>query len=355
MRKSHLLQPDRWTTPRRGFTLIELLVAITIFAILSAIVISAFSESDQDRASAGAQQLRSMLEGARSRAIHDEQIRGVRLILETPADATDNTTAANPQTRIVTSVVYIGSPAVYTGVIDVTQITPDGSTPPIWSVEEDTMVTSEWQTLLDRGFLQDAGVYRNARIRFPDLHDIWYTITDVDDGSGSVVLELAGEVIIPMGTMGGVAYELELAPPILPGSGPQAMPNGIAIDLDGSDLPQGWRVGNIETLTDPMAMATCSNAADDSFITQMDILFTRGDIAGAARRESCTSTSRTPPTSRTPAPEREAERHSDRHAEKHERLVSLFTRRPRHDVRSQSVRPARQGAYDLAITGEDAP
>ena len=88
-----------------------MLVAITIFSILVTLSLQAFKETDLDRAKAGSQQLRSMIEGARSRAIHDRLPRGIRLMLGSN-DPND------PSSRYVTSIVYIGAPEQFAGTLD---------------------------------------------------------------------------------------------------------------------------------------------------------------------------------------------------------------------------------------------
>jgi hypothetical protein len=70
-----------------------------------------------------------------------------------------------------------------------------------------------------------------------------------------------------------IEYVIELAPPILPGSTPQPLANGIAIDMDGSKFPGGWYSDNGPTGLSP----------EDRYITHMDILFSpRGEVIGSA-------------------------------------------------------------------------
>lgn len=266
------LRRHRPVVRRTGFTLIELLIAIVIFTILATIAISAFQQSDQDRAAAAAQTVRSMLEGARSKAIHDGQLRGVRLLLD----------PTNPRT--VTSLAYIGAPRAYEGQITIDQIAATG----VW---EFTDASGSWANLRNRGLLQ-AG----ARIEVPSRSGQFYVITSVLPGP-PVRVRVGGHYIqsewdsssppakfYPRYTLLPVqeeTYRLQLAPPLLPGTSPVPLAAGVAIDLvASSNLPTSWYSDNG---TDSSAALPVPYWSDDVYSNSMDILFTpRGDITGAA-------------------------------------------------------------------------
>ncbi|MFV0443129.1 MAG: Tfp pilus assembly protein FimT/FimU [Planctomycetaceae bacterium] len=322
---------------RSGFTLVELLVAIAIFSILVTLSLSAFKESDQDRAAAGAQQLRSMFEGARSRAIHDQLPRGIRLILD----------PNNP--RMAVAAVYIGAPETFVGQLSnrdlwgpdlfpgpnpvstvpddaeygwfnsdpsnrrysddgilATADSEDGTVTagftPLWRICDRS---GTWKQLRQRKLLAHTGEYVGARIKIPAQLNSWFPIVAVNSrislvgdsplsaslypsqfaDTEAVVITIAGQYPLsktrPDPFVAGasqdyatitttskgvttVDYEIELAPPILPGSVPQTFPNGIAIDLDGSKIPTSWQSGG-------------------SYINHLDILFSpRGEVIGSA-------------------------------------------------------------------------
>jgi prepilin-type N-terminal cleavage/methylation domain-containing protein len=334
-------RPARLAAPpaRAAFTLVELLVAIVIFTILATIAIAAFTESDQDRAAAGSQTLRSALEGARSRAIHDEQIRGVRLLVD----------PNNPRT--VTSLVYVGSPATYTGTLDVADITDDGGSPPIWTFE-DPSTSGRWANLMNRGFLVSTGNYPNARIRFPSLPGAnWFPIWSItDDGSGNVTMEIAGDFSAEYTALGAattVDYEIILAPPVLASAVPQALPAGIAIDLDGSKLPDSWRDDN----------GTAGDATDDTFSPQMDILFTpRGDVTGIAAAEGILIFYLADTENITNAgPRFEQNVIPAATMTKHDGLVTVFARTGLVTTAQVNRFSVVGEEYQFAIYGEDAP
>ena len=423
---------------RPAFTLVELLVAITIFAILSTLALSAFRETDQDRAKASAQLLRSMIEGARSRAIHDQAPRGIRLILDPVVDPTTN------RRRMVTSVVYIGAPEQFAGVLDdpdgdgrhtnqldvsprdglIDQGLPNQGQPvfsepgrPGFDDDNDGMVdndefefgarnsddaivatvnngttpgfTTEWRirenvvwpVLRRRKLLAHTGEFIGARIKIPARANVWFPIVDIDSPFGpmgtdphpdsfpnddpdpvvanAVRLTIAGEypfVDPQQHNYGGgvtqerakvnantlIEYVLELAPPILPGTTPQALASGVAIDLDGSKIPPSWIQGT-------------------GYIDQLDILFSpRGEVIGSAAAagvmhfvlahtedivEAQLTATRSPNTNAViPNPQ------------KPERLVTLFTRTGQ--VTTSEVNRFglyNNQPYDLALAGKDAP
>ncbi len=98
-----MLQPrlPEHRTARSGFTLVELLVAITIFAILSTIAVSAYRGlTDSDRLRNGSQQIQSAINGARSRALKDKLPRGVRFRMNS---------------GVIDSLIYIGSMPDFVG------------------------------------------------------------------------------------------------------------------------------------------------------------------------------------------------------------------------------------------------
>ncbi len=406
--RSQLSTLNSQLLPRPAFTLIELLVAVAIFAILVTLALGAFRESDQDRAAAAAQQLRSMIEGARSRAIHDQMPRGIRLILD-------------PNNRsTVTSIIYIGAPEQYVGVLnnldgdtnnpafqpglpgvdddmngepddaseygwkDLPEAVRDdilasvdplpAGTPgftPEWTIRERT---GKWRNLMRRGLLTHTGNYIGARIRIPAKSQTWFPIVDVASSSmfpDDVTITIAGQYpyssVRPYldGTTGYHAkvnrdtvleYVLELAPPILPGSTPQALPAGVAIDLEGSRLPPNWLNGT-------------------SF---MDILFTpRGDVTGSAAAagvinlviadvEAISNGSRypapptSPPTGWAPPPPAWAgvlQPDPNAGIVLNDRLVTLFTRTglvTTSQVNHFDFGPTRS-PYEFGLAGKDAP
>ena len=396
-------------TGRRGFTLVEMLIAVAIFVILTTIAISAFTDSDQDRAAAGAQQLKAMLEGAQSRALRDNQLRGVRL-------QRDET---NPQ--IVNSLVYVGAPRFYEGVISHVVFGHDNGTPSdnsddprvqnavpppmssaTWYRNPTTLATGRvpvgkwafyvqdrnpnhpnnapdpdtvkdiWENLQERDLLLS-----RTRIEVPAFSGHYYVIDSVSevnntDGRCGTKVTIAGHYLdsrdiysspstpgvpqsvsrafIPI-TPRNVPFRLELAPPVLPGSDPVPLAEGIAIDLVASKLPNAWRNTN----------GTANNLIDDSFPAEMDILFTpRGDAVGQAGPggalhfliadlkdiEGGTRYATT-----------DAQHPLVQNPETDDRIVSLFTRTGLVMI-SPLNRAGTFGSnniYEFAIRGEDAP
>src|SRR5437899_258693 len=74
-------------TDRSGFTLIELMVVIGILLILAALVWAVFKPSNTEKMRSAARIAQSALLGAKDRALHAKELRGVRLI----RDLTDPT------------------------------------------------------------------------------------------------------------------------------------------------------------------------------------------------------------------------------------------------------------------------
>lgn len=74
---------------RSGFTLIELMVVIVIIVILASLTFAVFRQNSTDKMRSAARIAQSVLLGAKDRALHAKELRGVRLI----RDLTDPTLA----------------------------------------------------------------------------------------------------------------------------------------------------------------------------------------------------------------------------------------------------------------------
>lgn len=232
-------QPARSAVCRRGgFTLVELIVALSIFLILSTMTIMMVNVStNSERISSSARQVQSYVLGARDRAIHAGEPRGVRFLLDPNNSSTVN------------SMVYIGSPQKFTtGSINI------GGTS-AGNVRYIQPQSGRWSQLRQRGLLVDyAPIWLGTNRHFN-------TIVYVGMVDGFDTWELTKEY--PVSTPTTVTeYALQLQPAVLPNQEPRLLPRGIVIDLDYSQLPAAW-----------------SNSG--SYINSMDILFSpRGTITG---------------------------------------------------------------------------
>lgn len=225
-----------------------MLVAIGIFVILATLTVGAFRSSGPDRISAATGTFKNALEGARSRAIKSGEVRGLRLI----QDSID--------TRIATSLVYVGAPEFDTGT---GSLVHSGG---VWVFGNND--TSTWETLQSGGFLNVGN-----RIEIPANTGNWYTITAFSPNvnmAGQDAVTLAGHyqpsthngtsfVAVPSSNL---AFRMELSPTVLSGSEPIVLPPDTCIDLDGSVVP--WRdssgdytvVANHEILFSPQGVVT---------------------------------------------------------------------------------------------------
>ncbi|MCA9118280.1 MAG: prepilin-type N-terminal cleavage/methylation domain-containing protein [Planctomycetaceae bacterium] len=236
-------QPARSAACRRGgFTLVELIVALSIFLILSTMTIMMVNVStNSERISSSARQVQSYVLGARDRAIHAGEPRGVRFLLDPNNSSTVN------------SMVYIGSPQKFTtGSINI-----GGSI--VGNSRYLQPQSNRWSQLRQRGLLVDyAPIWLG-----PNRH--FNTIVYVGSPGGTDTWELTKEYPGAPSTGSPLPiteYALQLQPAVLPNQEPRLLPRGIVIDLDNSQLPAAW-----------------SNSG--SYINSMDILFSpRGTITG---------------------------------------------------------------------------
>ena len=85
---------------RAAFTIIEMLIVVTILLLLTTFTAVAIDFTFKaERIGAGARQVQSLFQGARDRAIHAREPRGVRLLLDQDAE----------NGRMVSSMIYVGA------------------------------------------------------------------------------------------------------------------------------------------------------------------------------------------------------------------------------------------------------
>ncbi|WP_417851009.1 pilus assembly FimT family protein [Thalassoglobus sp.] len=277
---------------RRGFTLVELLVAIGILVILTTLTVSAFTLNDGDRVSNSISTFKNALEGARSRAVADGQVRGLRLILD------------ENDPRIVKSMIYVGASDYHTrGTVQAVW-----NTAGFWEIEFDS---AGLNNLKDIGAFDDTvGGYR---IEVPAGSGNWFTLRNnlgpinrwriiehFEPSSWNTTL--AGWSPAPTLTATParteeLPYRLELKPTILEGEDPILLDPLTCIDLDGSRVPESWRAredtnrdGTLDTMgSEPDANGNglfdfSAGYAQGS--NRMDILFSPdGTLAGNLKSE----------------------------------------------------------------------
>lgn len=315
----------------KGFTLIELLVVIGIVVLLASMTLLAVDLTfNAERVRSGARQIQSMIAGARDRAIHAREPRGVRFLVENdPLNG-----------RKCSSMIYIGASDVWSrgtvmlmrsdfdfdGQVDNIDRDNDGKKDDeIYMIVDamenqtgnsnlanaaDTKSTG-WVNLLQRGYLPvyedgnrnntlDPGEDLNgngvldvdmARIKIPgDRNGTWYNVStyhlsrNLYSSNPTIkqhpnVLELIplrpyrdpgttppSEVIAFEGT-GPNTYILELPSRVLPDAEPVLLPTDVVIDLDASSVPSSWRpVGSGQQFP---------------YSAKMDVLFSpRGTVIG---------------------------------------------------------------------------
>jgi prepilin-type N-terminal cleavage/methylation domain-containing protein len=303
---------------RRGFTLVELLVVVTVLLILMVMTVTAIDFTfKSERVRSATRQVQSALEGARDRAIAANDRRGLRFLVEPGEDRNGNGVldtedlngngvldpgedlngngvldtedlngngildAGDP--RIVTRMIYVSAPLSWSKgrIQSLERWDADNNGTIDTSAGESTKIQIArgspdcgWYTLKERGFFpqdfeppaqiiingQPYAVLTNLLTPSNQLLRLVPEYSD-DAGatSGSQVVALSGGLYSK--------YVLELPPRVLPDAKPILLPDGVCIDLDGSDVPAGWRPPSGASVTAP-------------YLSRMDIVFSpRGVVS----------------------------------------------------------------------------
>ncbi len=250
--------PPAHARQHAAFTLLELLVSLGIILILATLTMRLLNATlNSDRIRNGSRELQSFLAGARDRAVHAGQPRGVRFI----TDPTNHS--------IVRSFVYIGAPSTFT---DGSQLSIDGSgiisfvsgNPPIASTTPPTV----WINLWNRGLLTDGTpivlTVGSAPLQF--FLTVSATGMNATGPTGFAVTSTAeGAINSPfVATATSASYALQLGPTILSGDEPRSLPPNVVIDLNSSLLPLSWGSNGV-------------------FANSLDVLFSggQGPVIGA--------------------------------------------------------------------------
>jgi prepilin-type N-terminal cleavage/methylation domain-containing protein len=265
---------QRSVSRRGGFTLIELLVVVTIMALLLSMTVLAVNFSrDSERVVGAALQVQSFLSGARDRAIHAREPRGVRFFLDTNNH------------RAITAMAYI-DPAEYWSEGTIQLQRPDVNSDNVADSPNVTVVAGagvQWWQLKRRGLLFDG-----LRVRIPKgSKGTWYTVstsmidvTVTPPATQYLILQTPyadpgdtqANKVAAFDSGGPEDYELELPPRILP-MDPVKLPDNTIIDLDGSRVPLAWR---------PISSGSTGTGNLD-YSHYMDIVFSpRGTVVGGA-------------------------------------------------------------------------
>jgi prepilin-type N-terminal cleavage/methylation domain-containing protein len=230
-------------TDRPGFTLVELLVVISILMILAVLVWAVFKPSNTDRLRSAARIAQSAVLGAKDRALHAKDLRGVRLI----RDTTDPTLA--PGFVYVQPLPMLSYPAGSFR-LDRLDVNPHDNVPD----SADIMIVRGNSAPATPAVDWDAKTQFFAnpgRIRIPTGTGQWYTFTW--SPTGSYPLSAANEVLqlvtpfVQQPTDPVYAYpasmtgwlpsspfsscDIQLGNDVLPFHQPISLPSGIVIDL----------------------------------------------------------------------------------------------------------------------------
>jgi type II secretory pathway pseudopilin PulG len=217
---------------RASFTLLELLISMGIILILATLTMQLLNSTlNSDRIRNGARELQSFFAGARDRAIHAGQPRGVRLI----------TDVVNPSA--VRSFVYIGASSSFTDG-SLLSIDPNGN---INFIIQGVSQTNSpvWTRLWNLGLLPNGTPIELTVGNTPILLYMTVSVTGLPGGVPTFAITTAPTGTFPINfpyvaTATSASYTLQLAPTVLSGDEPRTLPSNIVIDLNSSILPLAW-------------------------------------------------------------------------------------------------------------------
>lgn len=227
---------------RNGFTLIEILVVVTIMAALMFMAVAAYNSiTAGDHVRAASRQLQSAIMGARDRATHDREIRGLRLYKDETG-------------RLSNRIVYVGEVEPHTaGTIQVGRMDANGD----GLADDDRSIVirgtgTGWKKLHARGLLVD-----ETSIKIPnDATGAWYVVNTSllvnqpqSDPREHLVLttEYRNAATIPFPDLNANPpgeYELKLECAVLPNQQPIVFPKWAHVDFEVSDLSDKDAIGD---------------------------------------------------------------------------------------------------------------
>ncbi|MAT15706.1 MAG: hypothetical protein CMJ46_10620 [Planctomyces sp.] len=266
---------------RGGFTIIELLVSIVIIGILTVMTVLTLNATlENSKVNSASRSIQAALEGARDRAAHANEPRGLRIYFEEFVDANgDSHFLAN-------SMAYLEVTENETaGTIDIQRVPVTVPPPDYGEAIELYGTDTDWQSLHTRGLLT-----QNSKIR---LNNWWYTIAP-----GTLAVTVATEQInitpeyrdatgtnmdLVAGSVANGDHEITLEPVEMAGEDPISLPEGTFIDLAEMDrVPLVWEVtganGYVDIMFDPLG--TVNGPLSTHGMLHLPIIH-REDIGGA--------------------------------------------------------------------------
>lgn len=236
---------------RRGFTLVEMLIVVAILLVLATLVILVFqSQRGGDRLRGMARTAQSTVLGARDRALHAKERRGVRFI-RSPNDPSIVNAMAYIQP--LPTVSYTSDPVnasirILRPDLDNDRQGQDATSPQATIIEGKGTAGTDWFSLDQADLIP----YPDARVRIPaGASGRWYTLLAQNSGPPYYTVDLGGGVKLLYLAHGyanpatdypevvaldenNTSLEFDLGFEIVPYNQPAQFPSGVVIDLDES-------------------------------------------------------------------------------------------------------------------------